>query len=79
MFLLGLVELKEHLDLLVMAFPLKPSRVCLRPVITEQFNVITEQFNVITEQFNNSGYPFPCKNICLHGLCLSEYEHVIIY
>lgn len=72
MFLLGLVELKEHLDLLVMEFPHKPSRVCSSPVIIEQFNVIKEQFT-------NSGYPFPCKNICLHGLCLSEYEHVIIY
>lgn len=28
MFLLDLLELKERLDLLVMAFPLKPSSVC---------------------------------------------------
>ena len=65
MLLLDLLELKQRLDLLVMAFPLKSSSVYLIPVILEQFN--------------NSGFPFLYKNICLHGLYLNEYKHVIIY
>lgn len=65
MFLLDLAELKERLDLLIVAFPLKPSSVCLNPVIPEQFN--------------NSGFSLTCKNICLHGLCLVEYKHITIY
>lgn len=65
MFLLDLVELRERLDLLVMAFPLKPLSVCLSPVILERFN--------------QSGFPFLCENIYLHGLYVNEYKHVIIY
>lgn len=65
MLLLDLLELKQRLDLLVMAFLLNPPSVCLSPVILEQFN--------------NSGFPLLYKNICLHGLYLNEYEHVIIY